>query len=1325
MSGDVEEEMNDRQELTQEERDLILKQNALEKEWNVCLDEQKDEVEQEKEIIKRERENYDDMVIERKAEVFKCKKSLKELGMIWKRVEANLQRIFRKKELENRQQAITVRLSRSQILEILRVREVDLFAAFEVFDRKNYDVRGDKVSLQQVEETGLEHEKLQQKLRSLRDEMRALEEEQISLSEELDAIIKEIESHVEGTVIALMSSAHPNTNLNPNQPWPSSIHKPEDALTSALLSASVTDNPPLAPPSSSAPLLSERLKVASHGVEKEETEEEKEAAAAVAKAKKESDERRAVFNEHIREVDADLKKRKDVIDNTLRKMEDMIQKLHDMGAIEVIDGTNTLRRNLTAEERLVTDPIETTYFKCKKLKDRLNLEYDKKDFGLQIEIAEFKTKVYESTEIEIVQNIDACENLLKLDCDAEDRRYYEEKVLQFNQEQAKLQQVLVDIANNRAHYEQQLVELDARGDGPGLIPAPPRVPLPPPVEKDPMTRLLDAARARAEKQKAEAGTAGGTAASPEEKKVKSNDTRRRSEPTPPSAEEQQTEDMDEDVTDAAAASSSTAASRKKKNNKKKSAKGDAQPPASTDEPSEETTAADIVPSDQPSEANEVTSTSDSNEATAPLQLRDEETTTAVVPAAAALGEDGGIAPIVLSPVLRPRATAMTATTIVAESIAASVASAVAASHRPVKTPSKPALSSTVLLKSTSTPTTSKPSPALAASATPPPSPSPPTLPPPPPPPQTLVPLGKVTIKPMLPRISARDFCDACRDLEQTKTKGREIMPYYPRGFVNTGNACYRNAVLQSLLASPPLIRLLSSLSDNARRMPESMSVWREVLTLTGELANEPLPQLYTKKSSSVASSASSGQQAGKAPDQRASVKPQGLAAVARGPSSSSVGNGKSQSGASSGGGTGAITVLGGDTLTPDAYFVKTFVDFRKKMALLRGEAPSPDVPFDNVSVVDAGSGGSSSVVRPRIPQEDAMEFMTYLLESLNDEITGVDTVSEEAAAKKEADNGGWESVSTMKTKIKVKNVVDDNSRLTSAKGNAATTVTRLFYGTLRSVVCYPANKSSANKKINSATFQPFSNLNLNITEPMELTGPYSLQNFKRTSTIPLVTSTLSNEPLQQCLLPPLTLGCALEGYFQSTPLDEGAYKTIQFEHLPQVLVLQLDRFYYDYNRNVPNKIDRDIRYPMTLDLPKKMLSAELIDRLQEEASKEPGHNNTINMSGAVGVSYSLVAVVRHHGATATSGHYTALCRDNKRTASSATVGSSISGSLASSISHATEAATSATGSTGTGTTAAGGGKWGWEYDDAKVTSITADDALQATQTAYILLYCRN
>ena len=1125
----------------------------------------------------------------------------------------------------------------------------------------------------------------------------------------------------------------------------------EHAPTSTSMSTSATDNPPSVPPSSSASPPSARRKVVSHGVEgdmkREEMKEQRGGKAMKAmkdepsgfhfrnqQAQKEANDKVAEFDEGIRERRADVDKKLVVINDLDRKMAEQMQQLRDKGALEA--GRDVVRPNLTAAERQAVEPTCLLYSKYEKLKRSLALEYEKRSHWLNRDVLEFNAKGYKADEKRFMREVDIFESALKEGCDATYRRHYEQQLLQLNQELAKLQQAIVDVANQLSRIDQHLLKLSVMEERTARSMPPLRMPVPPPPP-----------RTRAPHMSAKAGTA----ASPEEKVVKNNDTRR---PIPPSTEDQQIEDIDDDAIDAAAASSA-AASRKKKNNRKKSVKSDAQPQTSTDEPSKESISAEIDRSDQPGEAKVIASTSDSNEATALPQLSDGATTTVVIPATASREDDGivpidvaaavaaatalstvdvenaentavqekkgginaqGSAPAIPSTNLGSpaRATTAAATVIMAvtESIDAPAASVVLAAQSSVKTPLKPLSTSTNPPKPTSTqtppkPTTPKASPAPAASAA--------TQPP------ALVPLEKVNVKPRagMSIISAHDFCAACRELEQARTKGREIVSYFPRGFVNTGNACYRNSVLQSLLASPPLIRLLSALSDNAGRMPSTMPVWCEVLTLSSELANEPLPQLYKKKSPPVTSSTSSGQ-AGKAPDQAASVKPQALAAASqgaatRGPSGSNVGVGKSLSGTSSGGGTGSMNVLGGDTLTPDAYFAKTFYEFRRKMARLRGEAPPPEV---------SGPGSvSSTVERPRIPQEDAMEFMTFLLESLNEEIAGMDEESEKAAAEKEAkQNSGWESVSTTKTKTKVQNVIDDTSRMNSAKGNAATTVTRLFYGTLRSVVCYPANKSSANKKINSATFQPFSNLNLNITEPMELTGPYSLQNFKRESATALVASspvsTLSNEPLQQCLLPPLTLGRALEGYFQSTPLDEGTYKTIQFEHLPQVLVLQLDRFSYDYDLNVLNKIDREIRYPMTLDLPTNMLSAELIDQLQEEAANEPGRNNSINinMCSAIKVSYSLVAVVRHHGATATSGHYTALCRDNKRTSSSAPTGSSIS---------STATAASAIGPTETGTTAAAASKWGWEYDDAKVTAITAEDALQATQTAYILLYCRN
>ena len=1410
------------QELIQKNEELIADTIKFEKfESDTAL-----KIEIINENLKSELENHELKLRETKINVYKGKKPFRELGDIMKIESTNLERIIRKKELDIRKEGTVVQLVHLRVADSLLIRKIGFCEEVEVFYRKQYG-GGDEENDKELEKL-LEFQrewigKHQKELSVVRENIRGLEDELMSFSDQLDVVNKEIETHYEGTIHEHYQNLNCSSLLLQILIYVNilAVETPTDTL----------DKQPPAPPSFSSSPQSEHQKMRLDGMEeglKEEeeveTEEDRDAIVENAKVKKEMEDRKIAFEEYVREVQTDLRKRLNVIDDLDAKMAELGQQFRDLGAV---GPDNKIRTNLTAAERLTVDPMRVRYVKFEKLHHSLAMEHDHKNFGLQIEIMEFNTKAYETNQKAIARDLVLFQNLLNTECDLAHQQYYEQQLLIRNRELIKIHAKLMEFASARAHYEQKLVDLAALDEETRNVPP---IPPPPPIEKDPMTLLLEAAAARAEREKEAAGTAAGTAASPEDKATKNRnkndknkDTKKQSESTLSLTEELQIEDFDEDMADAVAVSS-TATSRKKKKNKKKGVKGEVPPQATTDEPSEETTVVEFIPSNQfvgekceettvaeisPSnhsdEAMEVASTIECNETTASCQpsVSDNETTMAVTSIAVEVTVDEIIPPVIAATAV-PSAdiehveytavsqkkegkkakkaaknaqevnlTAVPSTVLSSpaiETIAADtdtatsnitvpVTSAVVTTQSPAsptRTPSKPASASPTSPKSTSTnakPTTSKPTPAPAATATtsvPATAPATATTTSPL---SALVPLGKVIIKPEWPAtiITENHFCIACRDLEQATTKGKEIVSYFPRGFVNTGNACYRNAVLQSLLASPPLIRLLTTLSDNAEHMPESMNVWREVLKMTGELSIEPPPQAKKPPSvASVASSTSNGQ-AGKATGQKAPVKPQAVAShgtASKGPNNGNVGGGKSLSGASSSGGSGVTNLLGVDSFLPDAYLAKTFFAFRENMAKLRGEELPPYTPEDTVTtapkttVVGPGSGLSSATRPTGIPQEDAMEFMTFLLEKLNEEINGKDKESEAAAAKKETANGEWESVSTTKTKAKVKNVVDVESRVNSAKGNAATTVTRLFYGTLRSVVCWPANKSSANKKINSATFQPFSNLNLNITEPMELTGPYSVQNFKRGNTAPVSnsgnkgamhsSSMLNNKSSQQCSLPPLTLGRALEGYFQTTPLDEGAYKTIQFEHLPQVLVLQLDRFYYDYSHNVPKKIDRDIRYPMTLELPNNMLSSELTDRLQEEAFKEPGYNENNPINDVVLVSYSLVAVVRHHGSTATSGHYTALCRDNKVTSSSTSLSSSSTSGSSSVSRSSASGVTSTTGSTGTGsgtgtsaTSSTGGNKWGWEYDDAKVTAISADDALQATQTAYILLYCRN
>ena len=194
----------------------------------------------------------------------------------------------------------------------------------------------------------------------------------------------------------------------------------------------------------------------------------------------------------------------------------MVQKLDDMGALIKAEGVpSVLRSDLATEERMLAHPLETTYYKCKKLKDSLYLEYDRKDFELQIEIAEFNTKLHQSHIVEIMQEIEVVENLQKDECDAAFRRQYEQELVKLREELANFQQLLVKLASSRAMYEQQLPDLDAQGESPGLVPVTPphaSLPPPPPVVEGPMALLLEAARIKEEKLKAEADNADGTAA---------------------------------------------------------------------------------------------------------------------------------------------------------------------------------------------------------------------------------------------------------------------------------------------------------------------------------------------------------------------------------------------------------------------------------------------------------------------------------------------------------------------------------------------------------------------------------------------------------------------------------------------------------------------------------------------------------------------------------------------------------------------------------------------------------------------------------------------
>lgn len=228
-------------------------------------------------------------------------------------------------------------------------------------------------------------------------------------------------------------------------------------------------------------------------------------------------------------------------------------------------------------------------------------------------------------------------------------------------------------------------------------------------------------------------------------------------------------------------------------------------------------------------------------------------------------------------------------------------------------------------------------------------------------------------------------------------------------------------------------------------------------------------------------------------------------------------------------------------------------------------------------------------------QQDAQEFLGFLLEELHEECT--------IAMQKSGANGS----SGRSTPVGSVSNTSDNldgwlevghkqkSAVTRSSGaiNAESPVNNIFGGKLRSELKIAGNKLSV-------TLEPYQPLQLDIGSPQ-------------------VSNIID-------ALKGLTKPENMQGDFQSVRGTKAtATKQVFIETLPPVLVLHLKRFQYDSVTNRAEKIWKKVGYPLELEIPKEVF--------------QPATRNKLAAHGGL-PKYRLTGVIYHHGRNANGGHYT-------------------------------------------------------------------------------------
>ncbi|KAI1363052.1 hypothetical protein F5Y08DRAFT_253737 [Xylaria arbuscula] len=224
-------------------------------------------------------------------------------------------------------------------------------------------------------------------------------------------------------------------------------------------------------------------------------------------------------------------------------------------------------------------------------------------------------------------------------------------------------------------------------------------------------------------------------------------------------------------------------------------------------------------------------------------------------------------------------------------------------------------------------------------------------------------------------------------------------------------------------------------------------------------------------------------------------------------------------------------------------------------------------------------------------QQDAEEFLGFLLQAIGDECTQVMRQLNEASANTSATPTGTSSPTNTNDSNEWLEVGrKQRAAITRSSGHATlpSPISKIFTGQQRSALRVHGQKESV-------TFQTYQSLQLDI-------GDAHVNNIV--------------DALKHMTQP------------ENMEFDHQrkTTKQILIESLPPVLILHLKRFQFDPATNGTVKLWTKIDYPLELELPDEMFS--------------PGKKIALQAEGGGSIKYKLTTAVYHHGKSASGGHYT-------------------------------------------------------------------------------------